>query len=65
MDVKDAGALGGRATAASRTPEERSAAMSHAATIRWGTRAEDVRKKRLRARKAGRVAAESRKKNQA
>lgn len=62
MDVKEFASLGGKARAASLTAEEASAAGRKAANARWGT---VKRAKRLAARKAGRAAKDSRKRNAA
>ena len=77
MDTADAGRKGGFATAAGRTQAERSAAMSHAATVRWQRTAEarakakaalramtqKQRKDKAAARAKAKLAAESRRRN--
>jgi len=51
MDTKEAGAKGGRATAANRTREERSAAMRHAGLMRWAKWRKEQKKTKAERRK--------------
>lgn len=44
VDVTEMGRLGGRATAANRTPEERSEAARHAVMARWEKQKKKARK---------------------
>lgn len=62
MDTKDAGRMGGAAKAANMTPEQKTDMGRKMAAARWGT---VKRAKRLAARKAGRAAKDSRKRNAA
>jgi hypothetical protein len=45
VDVTELGRLGGTATAANRTPEERSEAARKAVTARWAKKKAEARKK--------------------
>jgi hypothetical protein len=68
METKEAGRLGGLARAAALSPEAKTAHAAKMNTARWTkkdftNKANRTRKKRLAARKAGRIAAESRRKN--